>query len=113
MENKINSIQGAIWGGFTLILAVTLLANGIQSIFNPEVEFASWHLFTLAMSAIMTRASISDVQLCRWIIRAKHALQWIVRTSKKVARTAVCIVKAACTIPDLFVQSYNRIQTEP
>lgn len=68
MENKINNSMVAIWGGFTILLAVTLTVNAIQSIFGQAV-FAYWHLFTLAVSCIMTRASMTEMQWLRMLCK--------------------------------------------
>lgn len=119
MENKINSVQAGIWGGFFLLLAITLLVNFIQSLFG-QAEFAYWHMFTLLIAWAMFRASLTDIQFCRIIIHCKHALMAVASffsevpsQARKIKRAAASAAKALSLLPEFFVRNYNHFQTEP
>lgn len=113
MENKINNSMVAIWGGFTILLAVTLTVNAIQSIFGQAV-FAYWHLFTLAVSCIMTRASMTEMQWLRMLVQGRRLLRCIVKVGRQFRRAIPSIFKALKDMPAQFLVSYhNHIQTEP
>ena len=113
MENKINNSMVIIWGGFTILLAVTLTVNAIQSIFGQAV-FAYWHLFTLAVSYIMTRASMTEMQWLRLLVRFRRLLRWMLKAGRDIRRSIPSIFKALKEVPAQFMASYhNHIQTEP
>ena len=62
MEQRMNDPTGWIWFGFTCLLAVTLAVNGMQALFGTA-KFAYWHIGTLVAGYMMTRATLTDVQL--------------------------------------------------
>lgn len=119
MENKINLVQAGIWGGFFLLLAVTLLVNLCQAL-SGYADLAVWHWPTLAIAWWFFRAHLTTVQYCRLLIHIKQSPAILLAVAKlawhvcrKVSKSAVAAARALGTLPDLFIQSYNHFQTEP
>lgn len=104
MEQNHN-LEGAIWMIVTFSLAVILAVNAIMSVFS-SAELAYWQYPVLGMSYAMWRSSMSEYQLLRILVTVKQA-------EKKAARTFACLRRAVRSLPALFIQEYNRLQTEP
>lgn len=107
MENKINSLTAWLWIGFTVLLAVTLAVNGVQSLLG-HAKFAYWHIPTLAIGCCFSLSFMTDKQKAR-------ALAFL-RLTRKRLRSHILVQspRRLCSRPPFFsFRPFNRPQTEP
>ena len=110
MEQRMNDPTGWIWFGFTCLLAVTLAVNGMQALFGTA-KFAYWHIGTLVAGYMMTRATLTDVQLAS----VQRLWEYVLAMTRKVAKPIVMHIRAVfAAFTALFTaHPFNRPQTEP
>lgn len=101
MENKSTNLAAGLWFGLTVLLAVALSVNLIQSVFG-YAHFAYWHYPTLAFSWFMTKAHLEDAPGFQALQeRMRIRLQGYSRT----------LTRAVRSLSALF--TFNNPQTEP
>lgn len=109
MEKRIDKIQQAIFTAFIAVYALALIINAIKAVAGIEhLAVHHWPLF--AGAAALWWVSLEQEQKNRitsLIREVKQARKTIV---KKAARTTLCGVRAACSLPALFIKSYNEIK---
>ena len=94
MEEKMDKMQRCIWMSFSAILAVALTVNGVMALFGKG-NFAWWHLWTLAISVVMSLESLSPREKARLVVTVN-------KTTKKAVKFIVVHFRAVRSLPALF-----------
>lgn len=96
---KIQFLLAAAGAAFAIAIGAALVVNLVQSIIYPEVQFAWWHLGTLAIVCKLSAAMGAKEAA---IAVAGALRKW----GQKAAKTFSCAFRAVRSLPALYKKFY-------